>query len=404
MLISVSNRLVLEKPQPIAPPPAGILGDEMGLGKTVEVLGCMLHNPRKDITKPEKLPVIVDEERREESISDKGKKKEKQGKQKRGKKEKERKGKKEIKTKGKKGNGNKDKKRKSFEREPDSDSGSTIIYSDNTERVDTDKKTSDGVVRDKRENHAFEPVPSTSTAGEHEVLHTSESKSNNALDPSAIAGDTKQADIDKPGRLDHPAADNNVGLTIKDERSGVVKDNMIYSEDNSVEKVEDKIQKAVNSDVKDIENEVKEENDSFDEITGKIENDLGITNMEENVSRIDSVEESNVMKRKRSEINLKTMDDSQKLGKNIFTEMPASQRECFECICGATEAAATKKDARKHPVQCVKCSLWQHAECVNYDLKDVYRGEFKCPHCHVSSVSNIRKILRKNNFLQNDSY
>ena len=329
MLISVSNRLVLEKPHPIAPPPAGILGDEMGLGKTVEVLGCMLHNPRKDIIKP------------------------------------------------------------------DSDSGSTIIYSDNTERADADKQTSDGVVRDKQENHSFEPVPSTSTAGEHEVLHTSESKSNNALDPSAIAGDTKQADIDKTGRLDHPAADNNFGLTVKDERSEVVKDNMIYSEDNSVEKVEDKIQKAVNSDVKDIENEVKEENDSFDEITGKVENDLGITNMEENVSRIDSVEESNVMKRKRSEINLRTMDDGQKLGKNIFTEMPASQRECFECICGATEAAATKKDARKHPVQCVKCSLWQHAECVNYDLKDVYRGEFKCPHCHVSSVSNMSHVKRK---------
>ena len=30
----------------------------MGLGKTVEVLSCMLCNPREDIPKPEPLPVI----------------------------------------------------------------------------------------------------------------------------------------------------------------------------------------------------------------------------------------------------------------------------------------------------------------------------------------------------------
>ena len=36
----------------------GILADEMGLGKTVEVLSCMLCNPRTDIPKPEPLEVI----------------------------------------------------------------------------------------------------------------------------------------------------------------------------------------------------------------------------------------------------------------------------------------------------------------------------------------------------------
>ena len=36
----------------------GILADEMGLGKTVEVLSCMLCNPREDIPKPIPLPVI----------------------------------------------------------------------------------------------------------------------------------------------------------------------------------------------------------------------------------------------------------------------------------------------------------------------------------------------------------
>lgn len=39
-------------------PPGGILGEEMGLGKTVEVLACMLHNPRENVPLPEPLPVI----------------------------------------------------------------------------------------------------------------------------------------------------------------------------------------------------------------------------------------------------------------------------------------------------------------------------------------------------------
>ena len=39
-------------------PTGGILADEMGLGKTVEVLSCMLCNPRVDIPKPEPLEVI----------------------------------------------------------------------------------------------------------------------------------------------------------------------------------------------------------------------------------------------------------------------------------------------------------------------------------------------------------
>ena len=39
-------------------PTGGILADEMGLGKTVEVLGCMLHNPRESVHLPEILPVI----------------------------------------------------------------------------------------------------------------------------------------------------------------------------------------------------------------------------------------------------------------------------------------------------------------------------------------------------------
>ena len=317
----------------------------MGLGKTVEVLGCMLHNPRTDVPKPEKLPIIIDEARKEDSK--KGKKKEK-------------------KSKGKKEKGL-DKCPKQYEREPDSDTGSTIIYSGHM-----DSEASDSVQsRDKQENQtnvSDEPIPSTSTAGEQEVLTRFENEKNDGPCQSTLAG--------------------SVEISGKDSGKLVTTD--MSDTDKSMENLDDKSQVSANSDQEDGESEVKDEADSFDEIKGKADNILINDNAEGSLSEKDNTGKSNVMKRKRSEINLSTMGDSQKRQKNIFTEMPASQRECFECICGATEAAATKKDAKKHPVQCLKCSLWQHAECVNYDLKEVYRGEFKCPHCHVSSVSTCK--------------
>lgn len=71
--------------------------------------------------------------------------------------------------------------------------------------------------------------------------------------------------------------------------------------------------------------------------------------------------------------------------KNMFsTSLPVRPKEFFECICGVKIVRVHDK---RHPVQCVGCGLWQHAECVHYDLDDPYRGEFRCPHCHVSLVS-----------------
>ncbi|NXU47440.1 SHPRH ligase, partial [Turnix velox] len=51
----------------------------------------------------------------------------------------------------------------------------------------------------------------------------------------------------------------------------------------------------------------------------------------------------------------------------------------FECICGELGLADYK--AR---VQCLKCQLWQHAECVNYKEENLKIKPFYCPHCLVA--------------------
>lgn len=79
--------------------------------------------------------------------------------------------------------------------------------------------------------------------------------------------------------------------------------------------------------------------------------------------------------------------ESSRTYKNIFTERPEVHKEEFECLCGATSPGTHRGRKKKHAVQCTVCRLWQHAECVNYNLQDPLRGEFKCPHCHVASVS-----------------
>ena len=44
------------------------------------------------------------------------------------------------------------------------------------------------------------------------------------------------------------------------------------------------------------------------------------------------------------------------------------------CVCGKT-------DSDRSLIQCTKCHKQQHSQCVNYDVKDPYRGVYHCPQC-----------------------
>ena len=62
MVCLTPSSLLEELPHFQESPPGGILADEMGLGKTVEVLSCLLSNPRLDLPPKQALPVAEVEE------------------------------------------------------------------------------------------------------------------------------------------------------------------------------------------------------------------------------------------------------------------------------------------------------------------------------------------------------
>lgn len=76
-----------------------------------------------------------------------------------------------------------------------------------------------------------------------------------------------------------------------------------------------------------------------------------------------------------------------------FSKCSIPQKRLFECVCGKKEIAVNSEHSHrrskkmKHIVECIDCGMSQHAECLNYDLNDPFRGGYKCPHCHVASVS-----------------
>ncbi|XP_045197702.2 E3 ubiquitin-protein ligase SHPRH-like isoform X2 [Mercenaria mercenaria] len=229
---------LLERPCCVPAPPGGILGEEMGLGKTVEVLACMLHNPRETVPLPDPLPVVEDLV--------------------------------EIETNKKKKRKRKRKRISSFSSDSDDD---TLIYSDlNNEKVSPDLNSETSNQSDCRDLKRMDQ-------SNHNDLKTAENVSDKKTD----------CDIDTEGQSGYKTRNITVPGHIKE-------------------------------------------------------------------------------------------------FKNIFTERPEVHKAEFECLCGATGLEAHRgRRKRKHAVQCTKCHLWQHAECVNYDVKDPYRGEFKCPHCHVAS-------------------
>ncbi|KAB7507863.1 E3 ubiquitin-protein ligase SHPRH, partial [Armadillidium nasatum] len=64
-------------------------------------------------------------------------------------------------------------------------------------------------------------------------------------------------------------------------------------------------------------------------------------------------------------------------GYTEFFETKIKQKSYFECVCGKKND--TNDSISK--VQCTKCSLWQHAACVQFKLRGNNESKYICPHC-----------------------
>ncbi|XP_076076399.1 E3 ubiquitin-protein ligase SHPRH-like isoform X3 [Mytilus galloprovincialis] len=89
-------------------------------------------------------------------------------------------------------------------------------------------------------------------------------------------------------------------------------------------------------------------------------------------------------RRKGSRKNSTELKEEEMEFRNIFdSQKDVGPKEFFECICGTKESKAFDHKDTKSNIQCIQCGLWQHAECVNFNLHDPSRPEFMCPHCLV---------------------
>lgn len=114
-----------------------------------------------------------------------------------------------------------------------------------------------------------------------------------------------------------------------------------------------------------------------------------------NTTKVDTDEESAISCKlvpETSDLKGRKMGTGNKMNGKVFQhkysnylQSNVGPKEMFECICGAKYSDT--QTIGRNPIQCIKCGLWQHAECVNFNLENPSRPDFMCPHCLVRNVS-----------------
>lgn len=383
MLLFPFLSFIQQRPDTIPPLPGGILADEMGLGKTVEILCCMLLNPRQGLEQPEPLPILDDDdinmELNENADTDFLDQKD---------------GDKEHvpETTDTKFSNPKDAVK---ERTPEIAATKSLNVNDAVKEHSpetTDFESLGPNVADKEHtpktadtkspdpsNAYKEPTPKTEDTksqdpNDADEEHTPGTADIESLDPND-AEKEQTPEIADTGSPDQNNADKKQTPEIADTES---------PDQNSVDK--EQTPESADTESSDSKQTVKEQApaESTDKKLLSLEETVSLS--EEPVASPSAVKEGGKPARKKRKSKgtveyVLVSDDEHKPPK------PVSQKQFFECSCGQLENEEETLRKGLHTVKCNLCGMSQHAECMNYDLKDPWRGEYLCPHCHAVSVS-----------------
>ena len=384
------------RPEAMSPLPGGILADEMGLGKTVEVLCCMLLNPREEVDQPKELPVLVESPVRENSIELPAEAQETSAES-------------ELATENR--NGTDKEGESSYAHNQDSENTAVESLVMKAVKTETDgenlqlktkySQNSDSALTGSRVAEQDNSVSSEDVQGpaatsrnqarlssgcnpllsdtglpsarddeEVAVLTSSASAEQDLIDSDSYIDSSNQLQPEiTPQESDSFTAQLEEGMVESEESSGKLAENESFSSQES------QMQEA----------SVKVEPTSSSESWGST---LTETNLLAQQSEGGHAPDNKRKRKSRGYVEyVPVMDDSAGVS-TYFSIKPASRQQWFECSCGKLESEEEFNDTRYlHTVKCIECGMSQHAECMNYDLRDPFRGDYLCPHCHAVCVS-----------------
>ncbi|MPC35312.1 E3 ubiquitin-protein ligase SHPRH [Portunus trituberculatus] len=339
--------LVKEKPLAVLPTPGGILADEMGLGKTVEVLSCMLCHPRLNVPKPEYLEPVTVEAQKTRRRS------------------------------------------KATKRL----TGEDIFTLDAVEKEE-EKEVTETVTKSKSERRRSR-VCSKRPASRVKVHIPKKAESEAEVTRSGRPRRNAAKRINGYASMDDERDDASDGEPeIHEEDEEYVEEE---EEDEEEYKVEEKKQRIVpqsQTPSQVVEEEIKKSSEWM-AIESVILQDCWAGKIGQYKKEGSYKEFRKFLRmRKKDPCYMMTLKERIQLQhKNDLARYSATEivkrgtiqnffktkvepKTYFECICGAADV-----DTGRFRVQCGVCGLWQHAECVQYDVGDPYRGAYVCPHC-----------------------
>ncbi|GFS23980.1 E3 ubiquitin-protein ligase SHPRH [Elysia marginata] len=381
-----AGSFIQERPEAILPLPGGILADEMGLGKTVEVLCCMLLHPRTDVDQPKVLPVLDDTIISENSVLNDV----------------------VMESGSSKNDFRESNSSHILEASGKLNTSTTSTQSNQGEMANADKEAKNLQLEVKAAEDS-NPLPNSGIRGNQSSVSLAVTNSvklssgcNPLLSDTGLPLAKEDDDVTAlASSSGHQDLTDSESLYI--DSSTQLQPDIASQESFSVQLEED-IEENEGSSTKLIETD--EHPSSFEKASSKAENKVtesnsGIKeesvkeNAEQNNQPLESTASGRRKRKSRGYIEYVPVTDDTVGASTYFSIQHAARQQWFECSCGRLEGQEenVNDSADLHTVKCIECGMSQHAECMNYDLRDPLRGDYLCPHCHATTIKSGATLI-----------